>query len=227
MTIQFIFMLTKDDKTVEDADAHILTAISAGVKHIGFKNIGLPVERLKQLNNMIRVNGATSYLEVVSLSEDSQVESARVAKNIGIDVLLGGTHIDAILAELIGTDIQFYPFPGVVVGHPSVLTGSIDEIITSARDIAVKEGVTGLDLLAYRFNENVPLLMQKVCQATEKPVIMAGSISSPSQINALVNAGAAGFTIGTAAIDGNYASQELPLAAQLHQIIRDTEQVKY
>ena len=66
MGLRFIFMLARDDRTVEDAADHLETALSLGVRQIGFKDIGLPVEQLKALNRTIKADGATSYLEVVA-----------------------------------------------------------------------------------------------------------------------------------------------------------------
>jgi len=192
MGLRFIFMLTRNDKTVQDAEQHLKTALAAGVHHIGFKDVGLPFARLKQLNAAIRAGGATSYLEVVSLDRDSEVASAKAAVDIGVDILLGGTNVDAVLPVLAGAGIQYYPFPGRIEGHPSVLAGSIDDIVASAQALAARDGVHGLDLLAYRSAENVTGLMAAVCAAVDKPVIMAGSIGSRERIEIVRRSGAAG-----------------------------------
>ncbi|MFX5306104.1 hypothetical protein ABTC94_20020, partial [Acinetobacter baumannii] len=81
-----------------------------------------------------------------------------------------------VLPLLRGTGIRYYPFPGEIAGHPSVLNGSIDEIAASARALAGRDGVDGLDLLAYRSGVDVPALMTAVCGAMDKPVIVEGSI---------------------------------------------------
>ena len=112
MGLRFIFMLTRDDKTVEEAEQHLKIALAAGVHHIGFKDVGLPFERLKKLNAAINAGGATSYLEVVSLDKESEISSAKAAVEIGVDILLGGTNVDAVLPILAGTNIQYFPFPG-------------------------------------------------------------------------------------------------------------------
>lgn len=221
MGLRFIFMLTRNDKTVEDAEQHLATALAAGVHHIGFKDVGLPFERLKQLNEAIKAGGATSYLEVVSLDKDSELVSAKAAVEIGVNILLGGTNIDAVLPILKGTEIQYYPFPGRIEGHPSSLTGSIDEIVTSAVELNSRDGVHGLDLLAYRSSENVTGLMAAVCAAVDKPVIMAGSIGSRERIEIVRRSGAAGFTIGTAALDGDYPADSPELETQLRSIQKD------
>ncbi|MEO9459787.1 MAG: cupin domain-containing protein [Lentilitoribacter sp.] len=221
MGLRFIFMLTRNDKTVEDAEQHLETALAAGVHHIGFKDVGLPFERLKNLNTCIKAGGATSYLEVVSLDKDSEIMSAKAAVDIGVDILLGGTNVDAVLPILKGTPIKYYPFPGRVEGHPSVLEGSIDEIVQSAQALTNRDGVHGLDLLAYRSNENVTGLMAAVCAAADKPVIMAGSIGNKERIEIVRRSGAAGFTIGTAALDGDYPADAPELETQLRSIQRD------
>lgn len=225
MGLRFIFMLTRNDKTVEDAEQHLKTALSAGVHHIGFKDVGLPVSSLTELNAQIKAGGATSYLEVVSLDKESEIESAHAAVSLGVDILLGGTHVDEVLPILAGKGIRYYPFPGKISGHPSVLEGTIDEVVQSARALTAKAGVDGLDLLAYRSRQNVPELMRAVCAATDKPVIMAGSIRSREHIAVVKEVGAAGFTIGTAALDGEYPAEAPDLASQLRAIMKDVAQV--
>ncbi|WP_366514647.1 cupin domain-containing protein [Mesorhizobium sp.] len=214
-------MLTRNDRTVEDASKQLQTALRLGVRHIGFKDIGLPTDQLMALNDAIKAGGATSYLEVVSLDRDSEIVSARAATEIGVDVLLGGTRVDDVLPVIAGTDIQYCPFPGRIMGHPSVLEGSIAEIVDSARTLAARDGVHGLDLLAYRSREDVPALIKGVCAAVSKPVYVAGSIDTPERIGVVKDAGAAGFTIGTAALDGKYPAPEKDVASQLAAILLD------
>ncbi len=221
MGLRFIFMLTRNDRTVDDASQQLETALSLGVRHIGFKDIGLPLAQLKRLNAAIKAGGATSYLEVVSLDHDSEIVSARAAVEIGVDILLGGTRVDDVLPIIAGAGIAYFPFPGRITGHPSVLEGSIDEIVASAKAMAARDGVHGLDLLAYRSAENVPALMKAVCAAISKPVYIAGSIASPDRIAVVQGAGAAGFTIGTAALDGKYPANGHDVPSQLTAILRD------
>lgn len=221
MGLRFIFMLTRNDRTVEDAAMHLETALAAGIRHIGFKDVGLPVPALKALNRRIREGGATSYLEVVSLDRESEVASARAALEIGVDILFGGTRAEDVLPVIAGSGLLYYPFAGRISGHPSVLEGSLEEIVASARALASREGVHGLDLLAYRWAGDVPALIHAVCAAVEKPVIVAGSIDTGARIAAVKAAGAAGFTIGTAALDGHYPAAGRDVPAQLAAIVRD------
>lgn len=201
----FIFMLTSQDRTVADAAERLKDVLAAGITHVGFKDIGLPFDELLGLASAIKAAAATLYLEVVSLDEESERRSARAAVDLGVDILMGGTRPNVVLPVIAGKNIQYYPFPGKIVGHPSKLEGTIETIVQSARQLTAIDGVSGLDLLAYRFNGDVEALMTRVCEAVEKPVVVAGSIDSTERMAAVVRSGAAGFTIGTAAFNGAFS----------------------
>lgn len=214
----FIFMLTRNDRTVADAAVHAETSLRAGIRHIGFKDVGLPFDALAELTRQIRDGGASTYLEVVSLDRESEMRSVKAAIGLGVDYLLGGTHAEDVLPLLEGTAIRYYPFPGRIAGHPSVLEGSQAEIVESAVALASHAGVAGLDLLAYRSGGDVPALMEAVCRAVVKPVIVAGSVDRPEQIDTIRKSGAAGFTIGTSALDGRFPAVGPALKLQLQAI---------
>lgn len=215
----FIFMLTRNDRTIADAEFHVETALTCGIRHIGFKDIGLPFDALAKLARRIQEAGASAYIEVVSLDRDSELRSIRAGIDLGVDYLLGGTHVEDVLPLLKGTAIRYYPFPGRVVGHPSVLEGTETDIVESAAMLAQNAGVSGLDLLAYRSTGAVPSLVKAVCRAVAKPVIVAGSINSPEQIAVVRQSGAAGFTIGTSALDGRFPADQRDLGSQLMAIM--------
>lgn len=214
----FIFMLTLRDETVPRAREVARRALAAGVRHIGFKDVGAPPAELRAIAGDLKAAGAASYLEVVSLDEASELASAELALEIGVDHLLGGTRPHAVAPLLRGSPVRYFPFAGRVEGHPSVLRGEIDEIVDSARQIAALPGVDGLDLLAYRFTGDVPALMARVCAAVDRPVIVAGSIDCADRIEAVRRACAYGFTVGTAALEGAFAAGREDLAAQLAAI---------
>ncbi|MFS8107999.1 hypothetical protein [Serratia marcescens] len=217
-TPEFIFMLTRNDSTVPDAQARLPEVLAAGVKHIGFKDIGLPLDQLKQLAQAIHAGGATAYLEVVSLDEESEMNSARAALELGVDVLMGGTRPESVLPIIRQSGLRYYPFAGRISGHPSVLEGDIDDIVASARQRAALPGVTGLDLLAYRFAGDVPTLIRRVCDAVDKPVYIAGSIAREDRISAVGAGNAVGFPAGTAALDGVFPADKPGLTAQINAV---------
>jgi mannose-6-phosphate isomerase-like protein (cupin superfamily) len=218
MSAEFIFMLTRADRTVPDAMDRLAEVLASGLRHIGFKDLGLPLAELQRLAAAIKAGGGTLYLEVVSLDAASEAASARAALELGVDFLLGGTRPDLVLPILRGSGIRYYPFAGRIAGHPSRLEGSAGEILESARRLCAHDGVHGIDLLAYRFAGDVPGLIEAVCAGVEKPVIVAGSIDRPARIAAALAGGAAGFTIGTAALDGVFPADSLALAAQIAAI---------
>jgi hypothetical protein len=84
-----------------------------------------------------------------------------------------------------------------------VLTGTIASILESAGRLLATPGVNGLDLLAYRFEGDVPALMRGVCKlAAGRPVVVAGSLDRPARLEEVAACGASAFTVGTAALDG-------------------------
>ena len=226
MAFDFILMLTSGDRTIPDARARLDEALEGGVRHIGFKDVGLPLADLHGLAQAIRSAGGRSYLEVVSLDEDSELASARAAVDLDVDCLLGGTRAQAVTEVTRRHPLRYYPFPGRITGHPSVLEGSVEAIADSARALADLEHVHGLDLLAYRHVGDVPDLMRAVCRAVAKPVIMAGSIDREDRILAAAEAGAAGFTVGTAALDGAFPAEAAGFIGQIHAILEMTARAR-
>jgi hypothetical protein len=215
----FVFMLTRDDRTVPEAAEHVATALEAGVRHIGFKDVGLPFGALAEIHALIRAGGAASYLEVVSLDREAELASVEAALALGVDALLGGTHVAEVLPRIAGSGVRYLPFAGRVAGHPSVLAGGVAEVVESARAIAGREGVHGIDLLAWRSRADAPRLIAEVCAAAGKPVIVAGSIDRRERVAAARAAGAAGFTVGTAALAGRFEAAGPDLASQLAAIL--------
>jgi hypothetical protein len=210
---EFIFMLTRNDTTLADARAIYASIAGTGLRHVGCKDVGLPKDELAEFMGEIRANGHTSYLEVVSETEEQTLQSARVAAEIGPDYLIGGTVIEPIQEILAGTGIKFFPYIGEIVGHPCLLRGSIERICDDARR-AEAAGVDGINLLAYRYDGDVPELVRAVAEATSLPLICAGSVDSIARIEELRDLGVWAFTIGTAALDGVIVEGE-PLEGQL------------
>ncbi len=217
--MDFIFMLTRDDQTIEDC-LDVYEAIR-GVKlnHIGFKDVGVASETLRRLHDRMKEDGRTTHMEVVSTDRDSALRSAEIGTRLGVDCLLGGTQVDAVLSIVKGSKTGYYPFPGVPVGHPTKLGGSPDRIEGDTRAMVAK-GCAGVDLLAYRATEADPLdLIRAARRGTDRTVVVAGSINSPDRIRAVAAAGADLFTIGTAALDGSFAPRVGLLANQLTRIL--------
>ncbi len=211
--MEFIFMLTRNDRTLPEARSVYASIAASGVRHVGCKDLGLPREELQGLMDDIHANGHTTHLEVVSESREATLASARAAAEIGPDFLIGGTLIEPVQEIIAGTGIRFFPYVGRIVEHPCLLRGTVAEIADDARR-AEALGVDGINLLAYRYDGDVDVLVEAVVEATSLPVIAAGSVDSPARIQALAERGVWAFTIGTAALDGVLVPGA-PLDAQL------------
>jgi hypothetical protein len=227
--IEFVFMLTHHDRTVDHPIAVYEQIRGCGLRYIGFKDIGAPVAELKEVCARAHGDGLEVMLEVVSTTREEELRSVAASAEIGVDWLLGGTHPEDGL-EILGSlgwvgeasssRPRYCPFPGTVVGHPSILQGEIEEIAESARRITALDGVFGLDLLAYRHQTaDAAELTRAVVEAASGPVIAAGSVATTAQIGALDQAGAWGFTIGGAIFE-----ERLPggpsIAGQVTEVLR-------
>jgi hypothetical protein len=217
--LDFIFMLTRDDQTVEDCLELVETAYKTGVTHMGFKDVGVDRDTLHELNACIKQTGATSYMEVVSTTSEACLASTRTARDIGVDRLLGGTHAEAILALLDGSGIAYYPFPGRPEGHPTRLAGDASDVAADCRRLEAY-GSAGVDLLAFRAVDADPLdLIRAARAATGGELVVAGSIDSPARIRDIAEAGCDAFTIGSAAFDGSFSPRKGSLQSQLCDIL--------
>ncbi len=205
MKPELIVMLTYNDKTVEDAGERFNQMKDTPVTHWGFKDVGLPAEEMKKVVDSMNAAGKTTYLEVVSLTEEEGLAGAKLAVDCGFDILMGTVFFDSINNYLKDKPVKYYPFPGHVHSHPSILDGTIEEIVQHARDMEAK-GVDGMDLLTYRYTGDAPGLLQEVVKATNVPMVSAGSIDSYDRIAEVRDTGAWGFTIGTAFFEKKFIS---------------------
>jgi hypothetical protein len=197
MKPELIVMLTHHDMTVQNALELFEECRDLPVKHWGFKDVGLPHTQMKALVGRMKSAGKVTFLEVVSLSEEEGMVGARLAVEAGFDILMGTVYFDSIHQYLKGKPIRYYPFPGHVYSHPSILDGSIDDIVKHALWLQSRD-VQGLDLLAYRYSGDARKLLQAVVKATRIPVVSAGSIASYERIAEVWDANTWGFTIGSA-----------------------------
>jgi hypothetical protein len=194
---ELIVMLTHQDETVPNALELFDRTKDYPITHWGFKDVGLPPKEMQTVATAMKAAGKTTFLEVVSLSEEDGLSGARLAVDSGFDILMGTVFYPSIGEYLKDKPIQYYPFPGHVHGHPSILDGTIDDIVAHACELE-SYGAHGLDLLTYRYTGNAPHLLGQVVQATRIPVVSAGSIASFERITEVWDSGAWGFTIGSA-----------------------------
>ena len=161
MKPELIVMLTYNDKTVKNALELFNQMKDTPVTHWGFKDVGLPPEDMKKVVESMNAAGKTTYLEVVSLTEEEGLTGAKLAVECGFNILMGTVFFDSINDYLKEKPVKYYPFPGHVHSHPSILDGKIEEIVQHAHEMEAK-GVDGMDLLTYRYSGDAPKLLQEV-----------------------------------------------------------------
>jgi hypothetical protein len=200
MKPELIVMLTHHDATVQNALALFEECKDLPVTHWGFKDVGLPHQQMRELVGHMNAAGKVTYLEVVSLSEEEGMVGATLAVEAGFDILMGTVYFESIHQYLKDKPIKYYPFPGHVFSHPSILDGTIEEVVNHALFLESK-GVPGMDLLAYRYIGDARKLLQEVVKVTKVPIVCAGSIATFGRIAEVWEARAWGFTIGSAFFD--------------------------
>jgi hypothetical protein len=219
----FVFMLTHGDRTVGNAAEIVPTLVDTGLRYIGFKDVGADAARQRELTSLCHDAGFEVMLEVVSTTKEDELASLRAAAEAGVDWVLGGTHATDG-AGILPDGIRYCPFPGRVVDHPSVLLGTIEEIAADAERLTALDHVTGLDLLAYRHpTADTIALISEVVRRSSGPVIVAGSIASIERAQAVGEAGAWGYTIGSAIFDGLLPGAP-SLVDQIRHVLAETPQ---
>ena len=217
--VDFIFMMTRDDRTVGDCLSVFDEVADLGLRHIGFKDVGVEPAMLEKLHRRIKDAGATSYLEVVSLTPESTRQSAAAARRLGVDRLLGGGDPAAVLEVIAGASIEYFPFVGRPQGHPTTLMGSPQEIADDCRR-ADELGCAGVDLLAFRALAADPLdLVRDARAALRGRLIVAGSIASLARVSTLAALGVDAFTIGTALFERRFVPGQPSLRAQVKEAL--------
>jgi len=217
--MDFIFMLTRNDKTVEDAGCLVDQVCDLGVTHIGFKDVGVPVATMEEVVAAIHRRGGVCYLEVVSTTPAAVIGSLQSAVALGVDRVLGGTDL-AAARSILGDLARYYPFPGRPVGHPTQLEGSV-ALVAEHCGRARAMGCGGVDLLAFRATEADPLDLVRAARGALSggTLIVAGSVHSRRQIHALAESGVDAFTIGSAVFDGSFSPAKGSLRGQILDIL--------
>ncbi|WXG46601.1 MAG: 4-hydroxythreonine-4-phosphate dehydrogenase [Candidatus Atabeyarchaeum deiterrae] len=218
--VEFIFMLTQNDFTISNAIEVYRETKGAGFKCVGFKDIGLPNEKLMELVKMMKNQKMKTFLEVVSGSEEENLRSAKAALDLRVDYLIGGTFPKQTLPLVKGSGVKYFPYIGKIIGHPCLLRGTISEIVEDAKKVE-KMGAHGINLLAYRYDGDVRKLIMAVKKAVNIPLIIAGSIDSYERVREMVKLNVWAFTIGGAILERRFIPRG-SLSDQLKAVLEET-----
>ena len=206
MRPEIIIMLTHHDVTVENAAEVFEACKDLPVKFWGFKNVGLPKDKMKELATAMKEAGKTTFLEVVTYDEQSCLDGAQTAIACGFDYLMGTIYYDSVAKLLADNNMSYLPFVGKVSGSPSILEGTNEEIIANAKDLMAK-GIKGFDILAYRHVVDGEKLAYEFCKAVDAQICIAGSINSFDRIDTMFDIGPWTFTMGSALFEKNFVPE--------------------
>lgn len=109
---------------------------------------------MKELCSMMKAAGKTTFLEVVTYSEEECMRGAKLAVECGFDCLLGTLFYDSV-AEYVKTTESEILSVCKVSQSPSILEGSCDFMLEQAEKFKAA-GACGVDLLGYRYVEGDP-----------------------------------------------------------------------
>lgn len=206
--IQLIVMLTHNDQTVDNAYEIFEQCKNSKAKIWGFKEKSLPFEQMKELFAYMKKCKKTTALEVVAYTEEECIRGAQVAAECGCDILMGTIFFDSVNEFCKKNNLKYMPFVGSVEGRPSILNGSIDEMIVEANEY-IKKGVFGIDLLGYRYTGDPIELNKKIVAKVNAPVCIAGDINSYDRIKEVKDVSAWAFTIGGAFFENKFGGSFL------------------
>lgn len=194
---KLIVMLTHNDRTVEDAYCVFEQCKNSKAEYWGLKEEPLSIEQMKELYAYMKECGKTTILEVVAYTEESGMKGAKIAAECGCDILMGTIFSDSINEFCKANSLKYMPFVGKVTGRPSILEGTIDEMIDEANGY-IEKGAYGIDLLGYRYLGDAAKLNEKFVSQVKAPVCIAGSINNYKRLDELKDAAPWAFTIGGA-----------------------------
>ncbi|MBO4457355.1 MAG: hypothetical protein J5802_06535 [Butyrivibrio sp.] len=195
-----IVMLTYNDLTVPNAPEIFDRCKDSKAEYWGFKEDGLPLDKMKELYANIKACGKMAVLEVVAYTEDLCIKGAQMAVECGCDILMGTVYSDAVNNLCREHGIRYMPFVGKIYDRPSVLEGDIDDMIAEARSY-IEKGAYGIDLLAYRYTGDYSELIRRFVSEVNAPVCIAGSVNSYERLDEIKDASPWAFTIGSAFFD--------------------------
>ena len=219
-TPQLIVMLTHNDCTVENAHEIFRQCKDSDAKFWGFKEKPLPLPQMKALYSYMKECGKTTLLEVVEYTEKECLEGAKMAAECGCDILMGTCFFDSVNSFCQENHLKYMPFVGKITGRPSVLDGTIEEMIEEAH-ICLAKGAYGLDLLGYRYTGDAVLLNKRFVAEVPAPVCLAGSIDSYTRLDEVKEAAPWAFTIGGAFFENKFGDA---FAEQVNAVCRYMDQ---
>ena len=181
----------------------------------------METNQYEELFARFRKYGFESFLEVVSYNEEEHFRGVDLAIKMGADNLIGGmpqyTKKTVTYLKQKESKIRFFPYIGKIKGHPITLDGTIEQIIHEGKDTE-RSGISGINLLVYRYTNDQKALLQTATRELNVPLVVAGSVASFAQIKDLKEAGVWAFTIGGAILEKRFVENGY-IEAQIQAVL--------
>ena len=205
MKPELIIMLTYNDVTVSNASEVFESCKDLPITRWGFKDVGLKKEEMIALNREMKAAGKTTYLEVVTYTEEGCLEGAKLAGECGFDFLTGTVYYSSVDSLLQKYGLKYFPFAGKVGGSPVTLTGTIEEIAADAVRL-IEAGAGGVDLTAYRYVDGDPLELARAVgeKIGMDKLAIAGSVGNKERMDQMARLGCHSYTMGSALFDSKF-----------------------
>ena len=221
--MHFVFMLTRNDATVENALDLVEIARPLELKHIGFKDVGADASMLQSLTSAIREAGASPWMEIVATTREYELRGVSLAATSALKCSWAAFTSRRRSGSSPARRPAICRSPA---RRPAIRPGSAARRLRSRRNAGPSRRK------AARASTFSPIARPKPSRSISSPpagaastngarVVVAGTVNSAERVAAVRAAGADAFTIGTAAIDGSYAPGAGPLAAQLKAVLAD------
>lgn len=209
MSVKLIAMLTNHDKTVPDAVEVFENNKMTKTDCWGFKDIGIELSEAQKLVEKMKAEGKTTFMEPLVESEEECLAAAQFAIDCKFEYVIGMAFHESVAKKLMGTGIKYFPTCGRRAGIPRMLYGTHQEIIDDAKRILSYDGVEGICLSVYRYQDGDPEAMaMEFVNSIDKPMIVTGSISNDERLEFVKNMKPWGFTIGSALFDDSFGHFE-------------------
>ena len=221
-TPNLIVMLTYNDRTVENAYEIFEQCKDSSIQYWGFKEEGIPSDEMKRLCSYMKEYKKTTVLEVVAYSEEECMNGARMAVECGCDILMGTLFYDTVNDFCKANNLTYMPFVGKVKDRPSILEGTVEDMINEANSY-LKKGVYGFDLLGFRYTGDANKLIEEFVRRVDAPVCIAGSVNSFARLDDIKNTNARFFTIGSAFFENKFDGSFNEQLYKVCQYMNDNE----
>lgn len=212
---ELIVMLTYNDVTVSNAYEIFEQCRNTKAVYWGFKEEGLSPEQMKKLYSYMKYCGKTTVLEVVAYTEEECLKGAEMAVECNCDILMGTVFSDSVNNFCKRNHLKYMPFVGTITQRPSVLDGTIEQMVAEGKEY-LKKGVYGIDLLGYRYVGNAAQLNRNLTSEINAPVCIAGSVNSYQRLKEIAKTNACFFTIGSAFFDHVFGND---IAEQIDKVV--------